>query len=61
MLLAVALLFRRATENWPSSSINVNFRNGQTDRILVPYCVFGIVRRLSLLSGLNPIIESGAD
>jgi hypothetical protein len=33
----VALLFRRATVNWPSSSGNVNYANGQTDRILVPH------------------------
>jgi hypothetical protein len=38
-LIAVALLFRRAAVNRPSklSNGNVNFGNGKTDRILVPY------------------------
>jgi hypothetical protein len=35
--LAVALLCWQATVNWPSSSGNLNYANGQTDRILVPY------------------------
>jgi hypothetical protein len=36
-LLAAALLFRRAAVNLPSISVNVNFANGQTKRIFVPY------------------------
>jgi hypothetical protein len=35
--LAVARLFQRAAVNRTSSSRNVNFANGQTDRILVLY------------------------
>jgi hypothetical protein len=36
-LLAIALLFWQATANRPSRSRNVNYANGQTDRIVVPY------------------------
>jgi hypothetical protein len=35
-LFAVALLFPRPAINWPSSSGNVNYTNGQTDRISCP-------------------------
>jgi hypothetical protein len=49
---AVALLFRRATVNLPSSSRNVNFTNGQTDRILVPYS------NLSHPYGINKVIAT---
>jgi hypothetical protein len=36
-LLGVAVLFRRATVNRPSSIVNVSYANEQTDIILVPY------------------------
>jgi hypothetical protein len=43
-LLAVALLFWRAAVKRPPSGRNVNFANGQTDRILMPYaCTIKVV------------------
>jgi hypothetical protein len=52
--LVVARLFRRVAVNRTSSSRNVNFANGKTDRILVPYkvgCCVASKEQLMLVNG----------
>jgi hypothetical protein len=51
----VALLFRRAAENWPSSSGNANNANGQTDRIIVPYSITAAIHYSALKATLFKI------
>jgi hypothetical protein len=60
---ASTLLFRRATVNWPSSSRNVKFAKGQTDRISLPYRARGISQLFSYSNSQAPcrIIISTTD
>jgi hypothetical protein len=58
--LAVALLFRRAAVYWPSSSRNVYYVNGQTDRILVPYWVDSI-KVYGITDSAIHYVETGTD